>query len=377
MREPRPDGSINPPYKYNPSPELADLLSRMLVQDPNYRLSLEEILKHPWVVKDRGLYEKCLNRAPAGTASARSRSAERTESVPNGKRASDPAIKPPAASAANHVAAATHADAAPPAIPRLQLNGTAAADNEMPPPQAMPSSQQSDNHSHKLSEAAAPPMRSPRTVVTPRGRIEVSARGSTTPRQNASQVVISPRTAIRVEETKSVLTSSTNRPSGGYGTSRSSSASRSGSAGVLQTSSPPNSARGVNTAHPVTVPSRPAAVYGMTQTQTYTSPYSHGGSTYSTASGLKYYSNTISPSLVQYPQYQAGTVIHRPAETVAPSPRYYGSLPSGSTYTASSYLMSTEGHSHTMVSPRSSFPYMEEATTYTTPRQHFSHSYYM
>ena len=62
--------------------------------------------------------------------------------------------------------------------------------------------------------------------------------------------------------------------------------------------------RGVNTAHPVTVPSRPAAVYGMTQTQTYTSPYSHGGSTYSTASGLKYYSNTISPSLVQYPQYQ-------------------------------------------------------------------------
>ena len=111
-------------------------------------------------------------------------------------------------------------------------------------------------------QAAAPPMRSPRTVVTPRGRIEVSARGSTTPRQNASQVVISPRTAIRVEETKSVLTSSTNRPSGGYGTSRSSSASRSGSAGVLQTSSPPNSARCVGTVGPALLGGGGGNVFG-------------------------------------------------------------------------------------------------------------------
>ena len=33
------------------SSEVKDLLSKLLVHDPGQRLSLQEVLKHPWIVK--------------------------------------------------------------------------------------------------------------------------------------------------------------------------------------------------------------------------------------------------------------------------------------------------------------------------------------
>ena len=33
------------------SNEVKDLLSKLLVHDPSQRMSLQEVLKHPWIVK--------------------------------------------------------------------------------------------------------------------------------------------------------------------------------------------------------------------------------------------------------------------------------------------------------------------------------------
>lgn len=64
MREPRPDGSINPPDRHHPSAELHDLLTRMLILDPARRISMDEVLRHPWVIRDHALYEQVLSKAP-------------------------------------------------------------------------------------------------------------------------------------------------------------------------------------------------------------------------------------------------------------------------------------------------------------------------
>eukprot|EP00667_Euglena_gracilis_P003812 EG_transcript_3827 len=81
MREPRPDGSINPPDRHRPSPELQDLLGRLLVLDPARRISMEEVLRHPWVTQDRALYDQCLNKSPT-PLSARNRPAEAPTAKP-------------------------------------------------------------------------------------------------------------------------------------------------------------------------------------------------------------------------------------------------------------------------------------------------------
>ena len=50
----------------NLSPEARDLIKRLLVLDPEKRISLEEVETHPWIIKHCVKGERAYNRASGG-----------------------------------------------------------------------------------------------------------------------------------------------------------------------------------------------------------------------------------------------------------------------------------------------------------------------